>query len=191
MKSFLCTWFLVVFCQTTSGFLFMWNCTYSAECVRWAVILHDSFDLDILSLAWVMLEAHGVQLPGTCIPWQENPNQSCLHATWRKRRKGTFFLGGGESTHLSAGLTYFLENNLRVSSLRPSCDVFWSYWLLPQSISDATAFLTLSTVYSFLHFWLIQGTHYSYDLKDVYSLTCDGWWIYSWLNFKWIWFYWN
>lgn len=108
-----------------------------------------------------------------------------------EEKKRYFFLGGGESTHLSAGLTYFLENNLRVSSLRPSCDVFWSYWLLPQSISDATAFLTLSTVYSFLHFWLIQGTHYSYDLKDVYSLTCDGWWIYSWLNFKWIWFYWN
>lgn len=94
MKSLLYTWFLAVFfSQTTSGFLFMWNCTYSAECVWWAVILQDSFDLDILSPAWVMLEAHGVQLPGTCIPWQENPNQSCLHATWRKRREDTFFGG--------------------------------------------------------------------------------------------------
>lgn len=43
------------------------------------------------------------------------------------REEKVLFLGAGESTHLSAGLTYFLENNLRVSSLRPSCDVFWSY----------------------------------------------------------------
>lgn len=136
-------------------FLFVWNCICSAECIRWTVLLHDSFDLDTLSPAWVMLEAHGVQLPGTCIPWNENPNQSCLHAAWRRRRKDTFVCVWGGRLPTQCCNYFFLENNLRVSSLRPSCDVFWSYWLPPQSLSDASSFPTLSTLCSFLYSWLI------------------------------------